>query len=1041
MSAALVCLTVASQSFAQVAAVRIPTLAPVVPGIGAAPAAIVPAMTNLSAPALIAAPLAASVPLSAAAPAALQAAPAAALAAMPAASAALPAAAAAPIAAQAAAAPALPAAKAAASAPENPASPAPSNEAAREFAARAFDGAAARSAASVPVDAAPASEESPRLNLPAKTFTLPNGLTVVVHTDKTSPIVAVSITYKVGSQNESRGLSGFAHLFEHLMAQGTKSMKPREITRIIESNGGVRNAYTMRTNTTYHSVVPKSALKTVLWAEAERMSTLNVDERALALEQQVVLEEMRLRYTNAAYAKARDAGMAETAFSKWENQHTTIGEDADVRNARLEDVRAFYQAHYAPNNAVIALAGDVTEDEARELVTRFFGPLQPREIAPKPDLTEAPMTGETRRVVEDKFAKVPLVMTGWNAPERGTKDYWALTVLAEVLGSGEESPLYQALVKNSKLALSVQPNYPWWTSQNNPGGPDLFGVMMQMKPGSSIDAALAVMDGVLARVAAEGPAAEQLAAVKAGLELSWTKDLEQLIDRAKTLSSYAALVGNPENIAQDLKNLLSVTAQDVRDAAGRWLVGRGRAVVEARPTPSLPLPADQPTAPIPVERPRAPGDPRPEIDPQPAAPIPAIERFALSNGLKVVVVKDSRLPMIEARLQIPGGRLSERPGEEGLSAAVAELMTSGAGTLDAKAVAARFSALGYKLDVSRGLETFSVDAAGLSRNTGAFFAAVADLLKGASYPEDEVALWKENKAEELKIARSKPDFMSGERVKAEVFPGHPYGKPALSDEQLAAVDRAKILAFSRRALAPEGATLVVTGDADPVALRAQLEAAFAGWNAPASETEAPALPAAKPAALSLVDREGSKQASLAIAQAIDIKPGDADWLAFSVMNHLLGGGASGRLFLNLRVDKGYTYGAYSRAQALDAGTLWTASAETRNEVAGAALDEMRKEIAHMRDADVSEETLAAAKKYLAGIFLLKNASIDYQADSISAYERDGRSPERELATYLERLNALTPADIRRAAQRYLDPAKMATVVVGDAKTLKPALER
>ena len=1021
LTAALSCLTFASLSFAQPSAVR--PAAPIAPpglGLGAAPSAPTLSLSPLSSPApLGAAPLAAPVPL---APIA-QAAPA------------VPAAAA-PLAA-------VPAAMASASFPAHPAdgSSRPGAESERENAARSFDGSAAPAAASIPIDAPSSSEETPRLKLPAKTFVLPNGLTVVVHTDRTSPMVAVSVTYKVGSQHESKGLSGFAHLFEHLMAQGTKSMKPREISRIIESNGGVRNAYTTRTNTTYHSVVPKSALKTVLWAEAERMSTLNVDERALALEQQVVLEEMRKNYTNAPYANARNRDMAEIAFSRWENQHTTIGEAADVRGARLEDVRAFYQAHYAPNNAVIALAGDVTEAEARELAGRFFGPLEPRAIAPKPALDEAPLTGETRRVVEDKFAKVPLVMAGWHAPERGTKDYWALNVLAKVLGSGEESPLYQALVKRSKLALSASPASSWWTAHYNPGGPDLFGLFISLKPGASADTALAITDAVLARLADEGPDAVQLASVKTGLELAWTKGLEQLIDRAQLLSSYAALVGDPSDLPRDLESLLSVTAQDVRDALNRWVIGRGRAVVEAVPAPSLSLPADVPTPPIPAERERAAGDPRPEIDPQPAAPLPAIERFTLSNGLKVAVVKDARLPLLEARLEITGGRLAERAGEEGLSAAVSELMESGAGGLDAKAVAARFSALGYKLDVSRSLEDFSLEAAGLSRNSGEFFRAVADLLTGASYPEEEVALWKENKAEELKMTRSKPDFMSSERVKSELFGAHPYGRPALTDAQLSAIGRAKILAFHRRALSPGGATLVVTGDADPAALRAQLEAAFAGWNAPSAAETAPPLPAQAPGRTSLVDREGSKQANLTIAQAIELKPADPDWLAFSVMNHILGGSATSRLFLNLRVDKGYTYGSYARVQTLDRGTLWTATAETRNEVARPALEEMRKEISKMRDEDVPEATLDAVKRYLAGVFLLRNSSIDSQADVLSSYERTGRSAERELATYLERLNALTPADIRRAAQRYLDPSRMAVVVVGDEKTLKPAFDR
>ncbi|MEQ1918540.1 MAG: pitrilysin family protein [Elusimicrobiota bacterium] len=925
---------------------------------------------------------------------------------------------------------ALPVLQSAAATPDQP-----------ENSGRAFDGEAAKrpAAEDVSVPASASEAAAPSLSLPVKTFKLSNGLTVVVHTDKTSPVVAVSVTYKVGSQNETKGLSGFAHLFEHLMAQGTKSLKPREISHLIESNGGVRNAYTMRTNTTYHSVVPKSALKTVLWAEAERMSTLNVDERALALEKQVVLEEMSLRYINSAYAKARDAGMAETAFGKWENQHTTIGEAADVRNARLEDVRAFYLSHYAPNNAVLSLAGDVTEEEARELAERFYGPLEPRVIAPAPDLTEPRMTGETRRVVEDKFAKVPLLMTAWNAPARGTKDYWALTLLGEILGAGEDSPLYRALVKDAKIALSVSTNFPWWTGPFNPGGPDLFGLMASLKPGVGMDAVLSLADAVLAKMAAEGPTAEQLAAAKTTTELSWTKDLEQLIDRAKNMGSYAAMVGDPSGLSRDFAQIMAITAADIQAALNEWIVGKGRAVVEARPAPQLTLAPDIATPKIPEQRPRPEGDPRPEIDAQRPAAVPTLERFTLYNGLKVVFTRDSRLPLLEARLSIPAGRISERPGEDGLSAAAAELLLQGAEGKDARALSAGFSALGWKLDVGRGLESLNIDAAGLSRNAASFFKELALVLSKPTFPEDEVSLWKENKVEELKIQRSKPDFMASERMKAEFFGSHPYGRPALTEEQLGAITREKTVAFARRALAAGGATLVLAGDADPLALRAALEAAFAGWTGDASNAEVPGIPAQGEARLALVDRPGSKQANLTVSQMIDLKPTDPDYLAFIVMNQMLGGSATSRLFVKLRVEKGYTYGSYSRPQILEKGVLWTASAETRNEVAALALTDMKNEIAGMRDGLVSEQSLGAVKRYLAGLFLLKLSSIDYQADALSGYERNKQSAEREMASYLERLNALTPEDIRRVAQKYLDPSKMVTVVVGDEASLRAAL--
>lgn len=918
---------------------------------------------------------------------------------------------------------------------------APSPEAGRAQAASTFDGSALGAPSDSPVAAgAPAPSAAPRLDLPSKTFKLANGLTVVVHTDKTAPVVAVSITYKVGSMHETPGLGGFAHLFEHLMAQGTKSLLPREISRLIESNGGVRNAYTMRSNTTYHSVVPKSALKTVLWAEAERMSTLNVDDRALALEQQVVLEEMRLRYVNQAYAKARDAGMAETAFTKWENRHTTIGEPHEIRNARLEDVRAFYRKHYAPNNAVIALAGDVDEAEARELVERFYGPLAPGEIAPAPDLSEPPIAEGAHRVIDDKFAKVPLLMTGWRAPERGTKAYWALTVLAELLGGGDESPLYRALVKEEKLAAGVSTNFPWWTGPFNPGGPDLFGFLMPLKPGVASETALALVDRVLSQfVWGDGATSTEVEAAKARLELSWTKDLEQLIDRAKTLSSYAAMVGDVSGFSRDFAALMAVTPQDIRAAVNEWLVSKPRAIVEARPAPQLELAADPATPPVPEQRPRPAGDPKPELDAQRAMPVPAMTRFTLSNGMKVVIVNDDRLPVVEARLSLPAGRTTEAVGEDGLSLAASDLLLSGTPGRDAAAVSAAFSKLGWKLDTERGLEHLTLKAAGLSRNAAAFFRELASVLTDASYPADEVSLWKENKAEDLKTQRAKPDFMSSERLKAEVFGAHPYGKPALSDEQLAAVTRERVTAYARRAYSPRSATLVLTGDVDPAAARTELEAAFAGWNGPAAVAAVPVLPAQGDSRLALVDRPGSKQANLTIASAIDLRPGDPDWLAFTVMNHILGGSATSRLFVNLRVDKGYTYGSYSRPQALSRGTLWTATAETRNEVAAPALEEMRKEIRRMREEPVSAEQLAAVKRYLAGLFVLKNSSIDYTADSLASYERNGQDPASELATYLARLEALTPEDIQRVARLYLDPEKMVTVVVGDAPALRRGL--
>jgi predicted Zn-dependent peptidase len=228
---------------------------------------------------------------------------------------------------------------------------------------------------------------------------------------------------------------------------------------------------------------------------------------------------------------------------------------------------------------------------------------------------------------------------------------------------------------------------------------------------------------------------------------------------------------------------------------------------------------------------------------------------------------------------------------------------------------------------------------------------------------------------------------------------------------------------------------VLAGDAEPEALRAMLEEALAGWTGDAVKTELPEIPAGGEARLAIVDRPGSKQANLTISQTMDLAPTDPDFLAFQVMNQILGGSATSRLFVNLRVDKGYTYGSYSRPQVLSKGVQWTASAETRNEVAALALAEMRKEIARMRDELVTDQQLGAVKRYLAGLFLLRLSSIDYSADVLSNYERNKQSAESEMRSYLARLDALTPEDVRRVARKYLDPDKMVTVVVGDESAL------
>jgi len=875
--------------------------------------------------------------------------------------------------------------------------------------------------------------------LPTRVFKLPNGLTVVVQTDRSAPLVAVSLTYRVGSLDEEKGRAGFAHLFEHLMFQGTKNLPPNEISRLVETNGGVDNAYTMKTNTTYHEVVPSWALEAVLWAEADRMQGLLISPRELEIEKRVVLEEMGQTYGNQPYRRATDVTMGEMSFTRWETAHPTIGDEADLRAATLEDVRRFYDKHYGPDNAVLALVGDLTVSEARTLVRRHFGPLKRRAPPKRPKLDEPRLNGETRRRVSDPLAKNPLLVAGWHSPKRGSADYWALTVLTAILGGGEDSPLHEELVKKTRLALSASAHMPYWSSHSNAHGPDLFALFISPRADADLGETLAAADRVLERFRRSGPTDEELARAKIQLERAWLDGQQSLADRAQTLSSYVALIGDPSGFWRDFSRMLKTGRRDVTRAARRWTAARGRAVLEVVPGEPVAAAAPAAASEPPAEEPRGPGTPPPPPGPARAATLPALTRYSLKNGLDVLVVRDARLPLVEMRLGLRAGRAHEGAGEEALSPACEELLFKGCAEQDAAAVARAFTGIGWSVGAASEAEWLKVSGSGLARTFDDFSRQLARVLTTASYPEDEVALWRENAVEELAMRRAQPSFLTEERLRAELFPGHPYGRGAADEAMIGAVSVPRLHAYHAARLRPAGGYLVLVGDLDPEAAREALERAFAHWSAKGAPPPPPPLPDHGRARVILVDRPGSAQASLVVAHTAPLTPHDADYLDFVAANHVLGGTANSRLFENLRTRRGFTYGAYSSLEVYGRGAVWSAGADVRPDAAKAALDEIRAEVERLRAEPVAAGVLASSKRHLAGLFLMRLASLDRVAGYLAAVVESGRDPAVVMGSYQKRLAAVSPESVLAAARAHLSPERFVAVVVGDAKALRPIL--
>ncbi|MBS0212245.1 MAG: insulinase family protein [Proteobacteria bacterium] len=435
---------------------------------------------------------------------------------------------------------------------------------------------------------AAAAAPSDRWTLPIQVQKLDNGLTVVVSEDHGSPTVGIAVVYKVGIRTEPRGRSGFAHLFEHLMFEGTPDAPAGVFDRVTAQGGGDNNGSTHPDFTSYIERAPVSALEPLLWLEADRMQTLDFEQSSLDNQRDVVKEEIRVNVLNRPYGGFADADLAQLAFSKWENAHDGYGSFEDLDKASLDDVRAFHREFYGPNDAVLAIAGDVTPAQGFALARKYFGAIPARPTPPRADVDEPLNTAEKRKVEGDGLAKLPALAVGWKMPPRGSQDQAAMVVLGELLaGGGDASRLYQALVKGSALALQVGDA----TGSGSPweyDGPTLYTVVAIHKVEAKPDAVLAAIDAQIARIAKEGVDAATLQAVKTHLLAGWYDDLDPFMDRAEHLAVLQALWGDA-NVANQIPGRIdAVTSADVQRVAATYLTHANRSIIERVPDFMLP---------------------------------------------------------------------------------------------------------------------------------------------------------------------------------------------------------------------------------------------------------------------------------------------------------------------------------------------------------------------------------------------------------------------------------------------------------------------
>jgi predicted Zn-dependent peptidase len=436
--------------------------------------------------------------------------------------------------------------------------------------------------------AAPAG--TPKWNVPTAIKKLSNGLTVVVSEDHATPTFGISTVYHVGFRLEPKGRTGFAHLFEHIMFEGTPNSPKGTFSRVIEGGGGIDNGSTRFDYTDYIASGPVSALAPILWLESDRMRTLNFSPENLANQKDVVKEEIRVNVKNRPYGLFFWTDLGGLAFDKWENAHDGYGSFTDLDAATLQDVEAFHATYYAPNNAVIGIAGDVKADEVFALVEKYFGSIPSQPAPPKADVAEAKNTKERTLSETDPFARVPGLAVGWKLPAPDSPDYVAAAVLGDLLvAGGDASRLYQKLVKGDQILLQVNGgvNWPLGTPFTN-NGPILMLVFGLYKPNTDAAAVTAAIQKEADAIASAGVPPAELERTKTKMMADFFSGMERLVNRADLLAIRQTFTGNAATINQIPSQIAAVTSNDLKRVAATYLTVANRSSVDRRPAPAAP---------------------------------------------------------------------------------------------------------------------------------------------------------------------------------------------------------------------------------------------------------------------------------------------------------------------------------------------------------------------------------------------------------------------------------------------------------------------
>src|SRR5467141_3986831 len=899
-----------------------------------------------------------------------------------------------------------------------------------------------------PVAAAAAQDAAPTIKF--EKYTLANGLVVILSEDHRLPLVSTNIWYHVGPANELPGRTGFAHLFEHMMFEGSKHVPGNGHIRFLEAAGASDlNGTTDFDRTNYFETLPSNQLELALWLESDRMGYLpdQLDQANLSRQQDVVRNERRERLENSPYGVVEE-GLLHQIFPKEHPYYgRIIGSHSDIQAAKLEDVRIFFKLYYAPNNASLAIVGDFDPDRARELVEKYFGPLKRGEEVPKIKAHTPPITSERRASIQD-HVQLPRVYMGWlTSPIFKPGDAEA-DLAATILGGGKSSRLYKKLVYEKQIAQDVSVN------QQSLILGSVFEVQVTAKAGVKPEDLEKAINAEIDAFRKDGPTAAELTRARNVIESRIIAGLETLGGFggvADRLNSYNHYLGTPDFLAADIARYENSTTESIQAFAQGQLNGNQRVVVYGLPGkqdlgPEVATPKAEQKDPSKnngeaVNADAAWRKDAPKPGPASALHLPVPDKFKLSNGLTVLYSGRPGLPLVAANLVLRAGSGVNPPDRPGLASMTARMLQQGTATRSAPQIADRAADLGATLNSGAGTDTTGISTHSLSRNFPDALELLADVALHPSFPQSEIERVRSERLTGIMQEKDEPFALASRVLGAALYgPRHTYGYPdSGTTESVKAISRDDLEKFWKQNYFPDDAALVVTGNIKLATLKPLLEKQFGAWKPGRPAPAAMSSPETTDAKLIFVDRPGAPQTTL-VCFSMGLPRSTPDYAPVEVMNTDLGGLFSSRINMNLREAHGYTYGAFSFFMYHRAPGPFIAGSDVRTDVTAPATSEVFNELKRMRDTQMTPAELLLSKgsiaRSLPGRF---ERGTDAAATFAELFTYD--MSLNYFSTLPERINAVTTEQAPSMAKKYIVPEKMIVLAVGDRAKIEEDMKK